>query len=180
MEDYIVRLIVLGVISWSVVFLLVRKIFSNLSFNSCNRIVSTIHAALAVTLASLSVQDWRCPVCPAAAKSSHWQCGSEMVAALWITEISSPFLHMRELLKELGYKDTDANLAADFAFAVIFSLARMIGGPYLAYVTVTADNPILIKAMALGLLAVSVFWFYKIARMVRYKLIKRSGHNKVT
>lgn len=36
-----------------------------------------------------------------------------MVAALWITEMSSPFLHLRELLKELGYKDTDLNLAAD-------------------------------------------------------------------
>lgn len=40
-------------------------------------------------------------------------CGSEMVAALWITELSSPFLHSRELLKELGYRDTDLNLAAD-------------------------------------------------------------------
>lgn len=36
-----------------------------------------------------------------------------MVASLWITEISSPFLHLRELLKELGYRDTDLNLAAD-------------------------------------------------------------------
>lgn len=39
-----------------------------------------------------------------------------MVATLWITEISSPFLHMRELLKELGYRDTDLNLAADVGF----------------------------------------------------------------
>lgn len=36
-----------------------------------------------------------------------------MAAALWITEISSPFLHLRELLKELGYRDTDLNIAAD-------------------------------------------------------------------
>lgn len=36
-----------------------------------------------------------------------------MVVALWLTEISSPFLHIRELLKELGYKDTDLNLIAD-------------------------------------------------------------------
>jgi len=36
-----------------------------------------------------------------------------MVVALWITEISSPFLHLRELLKELGYKDTDLSLVAD-------------------------------------------------------------------
>lgn len=41
------------------------------------------------------------------------QCGSEMVATVWLTEISSPFLHLREILKELGYRDTDLNLAAD-------------------------------------------------------------------
>lgn len=45
--------------------------------------------------------------------SFYEQCGSEMVVALWLTEISSPFLHVRELLKELGYKDTDLNLIAD-------------------------------------------------------------------
>lgn len=39
-----------------------------------------------------------------------------MVAAMWITEISSPFLHMRELLKEIGYRDTDLNLALDVSF----------------------------------------------------------------
>ncbi|KAK9108910.1 hypothetical protein Sjap_016970 [Stephania japonica] len=221
MEDYIVRLVVLGTFSWAALFIIVRKICPNLSFSSCNRIVSTIHAALAVTLASLSVEDWNCPACPLASRSSPSQmrtlavslayliydlicclfdshfsvdnsvhhlvsivgivaglayqwCGSEMVAALWITEISSPFLHARELLKEHGYKDTDLNLAADIAFAVIFSLARMVGGPYLAYVTLSAENPLLIKAMALGLQLVSAFWFYKIARMVRYKLFKRT------
>lgn len=36
-----------------------------------------------------------------------------MVAAIALTEMSSPFLHMRELLKELGHKDSDLNLAAD-------------------------------------------------------------------
>ncbi|KAF3669300.1 putative protein YeeZ-like [Capsicum annuum] len=179
-----------------------------------------------VTLASLSVQDWSCPVCPLASKSSPKQrkalavtaayliydfvcclfdkqvkidnlihhlvcivgigaglayklCGSEMVAALWITEISSPFLHLRELLKELGYRDTDLNFAADVLFAIIFTIARMIGGPYLSYVTLSADNPIIIKAMALGLQLVSVFWFYKIARMVMYKLSRRSKSTTV-
>ncbi|MCE5166515.1 hypothetical protein HAX54_021078 [Datura stramonium] len=101
-------------------------------------------------------------------------CGSEMAAALWLTEISSPFLHLREILKELGYKDTDINLAVDVLFAVIFSCARMIGIPYLTYVTFSADNPILIKATALGLQLVSAFWFYKIARMIIYKFSKRT------
>ncbi|PQQ03858.1 transmembrane protein 136 [Prunus yedoensis var. nudiflora] len=78
---------------------------------------------------------------------AYQKCGSEMVAALWITELSSPFLHLRELLKELGYRDNDLNLAAD--------------------------------AMALGLQLVSAFWFYKIARMVKYKVIKRTGPKQV-
>jgi hypothetical protein len=41
------------------------------------------------------------------------QSGSELVGALWVSELSSPFLHLRELLKELGYKDTPLNLTAD-------------------------------------------------------------------
>ena len=36
-----------------------------------------------------------------------------MVAALWLGEISGPFLHLRDLLKEMGYRDTDLNLAID-------------------------------------------------------------------
>lgn len=223
MEDYDkVYLVVSGVISWTSAFLLIRKSFPKRSFDFSNRIVSTIHAVFAVVLSSMSVQDWRCPVCPLASNSSPLQmralaitlayliydlvcclfdknikidnsvhhlvsilgigaglayekCGSQMVAALWITEISSPFLHFREILKELGHKDTDLNLAADVLFAVIFTLARMCFGPYLCYVTLSANNPFLIKAMALGLQLVSAFWFYKIARMVKYKLIKRSA-----
>ncbi|KAK4722988.1 hypothetical protein R3W88_013221 [Solanum pinnatisectum] len=220
MDNSILNLIVFGVISWTTLFLLTRKLFPNRSFDFCNRLVSTIHAILAVTLSLISVQDWNCPLYPLASRSSHKQmralavtvgyliydfvcclfdkqvkidnlihhlvsvvglgaglayewCGSEMVAALCVTEISSPFLHMREILKDLGYKDTDFNLAADVLFAVIFSCARMIGGPYLTYVTLSANNPILIKAMALGLQLVSAFWFYKIARMIMYKFSKR-------
>ncbi|XP_057793850.1 uncharacterized protein LOC131010370 [Salvia miltiorrhiza] len=227
MEDYVVKLIVFSVAAWSALFLAIRRIvFPKRSFDFCNRLVSTAHAFLAVALASLSIQDWSCPVCPLASKSSpnqmqtlavsvgyliydlvccqfdkqvkldnavhhlvsiiggiaglvYQRCGSEMVAAVCITEISSPFLHSRELLKELGYRGTDLNLAADIAFAVIFTFARiLIGGPYLTYVTLSADNPYLIKAMALGLQLVSAFWFYKIARMVIYKLRTRSSSFK--
>ncbi|PON54900.1 TRAM/LAG1/CLN8 domain containing protein [Parasponia andersonii] len=225
MEDGIRNLVALGVISWSAAFILIRKIFPNRSFEFCNRVVSTIHATVAVTLASLSVEDWKCPVCPLASISSTQQmktlavslsyliydlicclfdkkfsidnsvhhlvsivgigaglaygkCGSEMVAALWITEISSPFLHLREFLKELGYRDTDLTLAADISFAVTFTVARMVGGPYLTYVTLTSINPLIIQVMAVGLQLVSAFWFYKLARMIKYKLTKRTTRSK--
>ena len=35
-------------------------------------------------------------------------------------------------------------------FANVFTSARMIGGPYLTYVTLSADNPLLIKAVSLS------------------------------
>ncbi|KAI3969916.1 hypothetical protein MKX01_038384 [Papaver californicum] len=112
---------------------------------------------------------------------SYQMCGSEMVAALWVTEISSPFLHARKLLKEVGYKDTDLNLLADvispvlrISFAVIFSVTRICVGPYICHVTFSADNPLLIKITVSGLQLVSAFWFYKIVMMVRYKLVKRN------
>ncbi|EXC25041.1 hypothetical protein L484_000354 [Morus notabilis] len=73
MEDQVRNVVVLGVISWSTAFLVIRKILSNRSFGFCNRLVSTAHATLAVTLASLSVEDWSCPVCPVASKSSPKQ-----------------------------------------------------------------------------------------------------------
>ncbi|CAN1163515.1 TLC domain-containing protein 5 [Linum perenne] len=257
MENQILNIVAGGVLCWTTAFLIAKNTFPKRSLEFCNRLVSTTHAALAVTLATLSVEDWTRPVSPLASNSSPYQasevstevnekkkensnktiyltclfagqmktlavslsymiydlgcclferrvdmanaihhlvsivgigaglayqkllkmkqCGTEMVTALWVTEISSPFLHLRELLKEIGYRDTQLNFAADIGFAAIFSLARMGFGPYLTYVTLTANNPLIIKAMALGLQLVSAFWFYKIVRMVRYKVAKWSS-----
>lgn len=57
--------------------------------------------------------------------NKNMQCGSEVVGALWVTEISSPFLHWREIIKELGYKDTGLNLIADVSF-IYFALVPKI------------------------------------------------------
>lgn len=73
MEDYIMKLVVFGVVSWTTGFLVIRRVLPNKSFEFCNRIVSTIHAISAVILASLSVQDWTSPVSPSASKSSPIQ-----------------------------------------------------------------------------------------------------------
>ncbi|VAH59950.1 TLC domain-containing protein 5-like [Triticum urartu] len=108
-----------------------------------------------------------------AAGLAYQRCGTELVACLLVTEISSPLLHLREMLKELGVKDTDLNLLVDILFAVTFSVARMVCGTYVTYRTVTADNPILIKAMATSLLLVSAYWFLRILRMVRHKIGKK-------
>lgn len=72
----VIKIIVFGVITWGVAFILTRRIFSSYSFDFCNRLLSTAHATIAVTLATLSVQDWSCPVCPRASKPSPQQVSS--------------------------------------------------------------------------------------------------------
>lgn len=73
MQDYIVEIVVFGVISWTILFLLTRRIFQKCSLDFSIRMVSTVHAILAVTFASLSVQDWSSPVFPMGLKSSPQQ-----------------------------------------------------------------------------------------------------------
>ncbi|KAI3988719.1 hypothetical protein MKX01_001491, partial [Papaver californicum] len=98
MEDYIVRLVVCGVISWTTLFISVRKMFPNISFSFCNRIVSKIHASLCVILASLSVQDWNCPVCPMASSSSPFQDPDPLTALM-----KTPSRITRRLIKQLWF-----------------------------------------------------------------------------
>ena len=78
MAENIRNVVVMGVMLWSVGFVFIRKIFPKRSFEFCNRLVSTIHAIVAVTLASLSVEDWKCPVCPYASNSSPQQVNHEL------------------------------------------------------------------------------------------------------
>lgn len=43
-----------------------------------------------------------------------------------------------------------SSLLVQILFAAVFSFARMVGGPYLTYLTLTAGNPPLIKVQVLG------------------------------
>ncbi|MCO5554727.1 hypothetical protein L7F22_008261 [Adiantum nelumboides] len=212
-----VQVLGLGFFAWTAAFLVVRLLLPKRSHDFCNRVVSLLHVAVSLVLASLSVQDWHHIFWPLGNSPSPMQmltmtvslayfvydffcclfdtaidysnvihhtvsisslaysvfnnkCGTEIVMCLWLSELSNPFMHARELLKELGLKDTTLALANDISFALVFGFARVVLGPYLVYLTVFADNPIMVKVGALGIQFVSIFWFYKIARMAVYKL----------
>ena len=75
MEENVVKTVGLGVISWTTAFVIARRVFDKYPFDFSNRLVSTVHSILAVTLASLSVRDWNCPLCPMASTSSPAQVG---------------------------------------------------------------------------------------------------------
>lgn len=74
-EEYIrvITITIIGTVSWALIFILIRRILSNYSFNLSSRLVSTLHATVAVVLAALSIEDWSCPVCPIASRASLQQ-----------------------------------------------------------------------------------------------------------
>jgi len=99
--------------------------------------------------------------------------GTELVACLVLMEVSNPFMHGRELLKELNLKDSPLSLANDVLFALVFTVARIFVGPVVVYLCVVSPtSPFAVKVGAVGIQVVSLLWFYKIARMVIYKLSK--------
>jgi len=90
-----------------------------------------------------------------------------------LMEVSNPFMHGREILKELKLKDSSLSLMNDVSFALVFTIARIFVGPYVVFKTLEAPNsPVAVKVGAVGIQVVSLFWFWKIARMVAYKLGK--------
>lgn len=96
-------------------------------------------------------------------------CGAELVACLWLMELSNPCMHVRELFKELRMKDSAAALANDLLFALCFTLGRIIIGPYVTYKTLVAASPVGVKMGAVGIQVISLFWFSKIIQVALYK-----------
>ncbi|OAY79674.1 hypothetical protein ACMD2_10807, partial [Ananas comosus] len=137
------------------------------------------------SVARPEVASWSCPVCPLASKSSPAQMKALAVSLSYLIYdlICCMFGHHFNFDNFVHHTVSIVGIGAGLAyemilFAVIFSLARMVVGPYLTYVTLSANYPLLIKAMALGLQLVSAFWFYKILRMVRHKLGKKMKAHK--
>lgn len=98
------------------------------------------------------------------------RCATELVAALLLAEASSPFLHMRYLLREAGLKGTGIASLNDLMFALAFFVCRILLGPFLVYYTLRSESHILCKGGATGLFLVSLFWFHKIVQIAVGKL----------
>lgn len=108
---------------------------------------------------------------------AHSVSGTEILIGLVITEVSTPLLHSRQLikrsrdrLKASGVNDPPKvkNLQIQLdrlsiAFAAVFIVARCFMGPILTYYTVMCKTtPIFVKLGAIAVQVVSCFWATKI------------------
>ncbi|TFJ86178.1 hypothetical protein NSK_002386 [Nannochloropsis salina CCMP1776] len=105
--------------------------------------------------------------------------GAELGMCLFLMEVSNPFMHTIHLFRELGYNDAPVAEANKALFAIIFTLARVVGGPFLTYYTLVSPRTHwVIKAGALGILAVSFLWFSKIVAMLSKAFGGSKGKDK--
>ncbi len=95
------------------------------------------------------------------------------MGCLLLMEISNPSMHLNQLLKEAGRSDSGLAVANQMLFAALFFVCRLVLGPVVVHATLASDmTPSVVKAGGVGILAVSLVWFYKIASIALYKLRK--------
>ena len=105
--------------------------------------------------------------------------GAELVACLFLMEVSNPSLHLRTVFIEMGLKTSMLASINSLVFALMFLVCRLVIGPPLVWKTLASpDNDYIVKAGGFGILAVSVFWGMSIIRIIVKEVKKLMGGGK--
>ncbi|TFJ83443.1 hypothetical protein NSK_005283 [Nannochloropsis salina CCMP1776] len=116
--------------------------------------------------ASCLVGSWAC--------WSSGRSGADVTFALFVAELANPFMYLRYLLREVGWKDTTLARTNQAIFALAMTLTIPILAPILACVILMEpkSHP-LHQAAAVGLVVVNMMWFFKF--MTKYWAAARTG-----
>lgn len=105
--------------------------------------------------------------------------GAELVACLFLMEVSNPSLHLRTVFIEMGLKTSMLASINSLVFALMFLVCRLVIGPPLVWKTLASpDNDYIVKAGGFGILAVSVFWGTSIIKIIVKEVKKLMGGGK--
>ena len=105
--------------------------------------------------------------------------GAELVACLFLMEVSNPSLHLRTVFIEMGLKTSMLASINSLVFALMFLMCRLVIGPPLVWKTLASpDNDYIVKAGGFGILAVSVFWGMSIIRIIVKEVKKLMGRGR--
>ncbi|CAG9327955.1 unnamed protein product [Blepharisma stoltei] len=107
----------------------------------------------------------------------------EIMYGTFFAEVSNPFLHIKEILKCAGQKETKSHLLAELVFIVAFFIGRFILGPPITYGVVTSWNVFwLVRLMGFLLEMQSFKWAYTMYFIVKkryreYKIRCKTGQS---
>lgn len=81
---------------------------------------------------------------------------SNVVAGLFVAEVSNPAMHVRVMLRNIGKRYTKAYEAAEYTYFVMYIFGRVLIGHPVVWKTVTCESMnLLAKIVSLGVLAQS-------------------------
>ena len=91
--------------------------------------------------------------------------------AIFIGEISNPFLHLRYIIRLYGMKNTLLYDLVDYSFAVLFAFGRIVFGLKAVYKNVSCEhNHLIVKLSSCGLILHSIYFIVTIIGILRKKL----------
>lgn len=96
--------------------------------------------------------------------------GAEIIATIFGSELTNPFLQLRWFLRETRNYYTTLAYFNDLAFMGLFFYLRLGVGSCLMYSMLVAEKPtILIKGAGVGMYLVGVIWSLMILKFARYR-----------
>ena len=100
--------------------------------------------------------------------------GGEIIAMLFATEISNPFMHGRTILRLNGLRHTKLYESLEYAYLGLYAYGRLYLGTIITVDTVLASSPAVVKLCAIGLMLQSYYYIMHICGLLRtrYKEFK--------
>ena len=101
--------------------------------------------------------------------------GPEILAGIFISEVSNPVMHFRLVIRSFGLRHTKIYEGCEVAYIILYTYNRLFKGIFIVYNTVACPvgHPI-VKIVAIGLAIQSYFYVYRMVKILttRYKEIK--------
>ena len=107
---------------------------------------------------------------------------TDIMAGFFISEVSNPFMHIKEIMKTLGLSSTRFFLWNEISFYVIYLIFRIpVGIPIVYDICISETSPIFMKFVAFCILLQSLKWSYTMINILqkRYDEIQWRAERKI-
>jgi hypothetical protein len=103
----------------------------------------------------------------------------EILAGMYISEISNPVMHVRLIIRNLGYRHTATYEVCEYSYILLYIYYRLLKGLFIVYstITCTVGHP-LIKLIAIGMAVQSYFYVIRMVTILKSRYKEMSTRRK--
>lgn len=105
--------------------------------------------------------------------------GSEILAGIFISEVSNPVMHFRLIIRSIGLRHTKAYEYSELLYIILYIYNRLFKGLFIVYGTVATPvgHPI-IKLISVGVAVQSYFYVVKMVSILKNRWTEMSEREK--